>query len=149
MKDQIGKPSIAYWRDHSAGVAQTRDADPARQSPFDGSLHQFGREERERDRHIDLSNAAFFTRCNLLDTVVVPATSSASQRRPRAIDATSVARVSARIGRWSCGDAEADTIISRRRFIGVFFHGMRKTGRSWLMTWSGSLEVSAFSSTTN
>jgi hypothetical protein len=49
-------------------IAQTRDADPARQSPLDGSLHEFGREEGERDCHIDLSNAAFLARSNLLDT---------------------------------------------------------------------------------
>jgi hypothetical protein len=42
-------------------IAQASDADPARQSSFDGSLHEVGREERERDRHIDLSNAAFVT----------------------------------------------------------------------------------------
>src|SRR2546430_15373250 len=60
--------------------------------------------------------------------VTVPATISSSQRRPRAIAATSVARVSARIGRGSCGEAEAGPMISRRRFIGVFFHGMRTTG---------------------
>jgi len=46
-------------------IAQTRDADPARQSSFDGSLHEFGREEGERDCHIDLSNAAFLARSNL------------------------------------------------------------------------------------
>jgi hypothetical protein len=34
-------------------VTQTRDADAARQSPLDGSLHEFGREEGERDCHID------------------------------------------------------------------------------------------------
>src|SRR5207244_12038862 len=33
------------------------DADAARQSSFDGG-HKVGREERERDRHIDLSSAA-------------------------------------------------------------------------------------------
>jgi hypothetical protein len=49
-------------------ITQTRDADATRQSAFDGSLHEFGREERERDRHIDLSNAAFVARGNLLDT---------------------------------------------------------------------------------
>src|SRR5260370_15721650 len=48
-------------------IAQTRDADPARQSPLDGSLHELGGEERERDRQIDLSNAAFVPRSNLLD----------------------------------------------------------------------------------
>src|SRR6266481_3982827 len=49
-------------------IAQTRDADAARQSSFNGSLHEFGREERERDHHIDLSNAEFVARGNLLDT---------------------------------------------------------------------------------
>src|SRR6266478_2971646 len=48
-------------------IAETRDADPARQSPLDGSLHELGGEERERDRQIDLSNAAFVPRSNLLD----------------------------------------------------------------------------------
>src|SRR6266550_1906290 len=51
-------------------IAQTRDANPARQSPLDGTLHEFGCEEGERDRHIDLSNAAFLARGNLLDTTV-------------------------------------------------------------------------------
>src|SRR5205807_5059252 len=49
-------------------IAQASDADAARQSSFDGSLHEVGREERERDRHIDLSNAAFVAGSNLLDT---------------------------------------------------------------------------------
>ena len=48
-------------------IAQASDADAARQSPFDGCLHQFRREEGERDRHIDLSNATFFTCSHLLD----------------------------------------------------------------------------------
>ena len=50
------------------GIAETSDADAARQSSLNGSLHEFRREERERDRHIDLSNAAFVARSNLLDT---------------------------------------------------------------------------------
>src|SRR4029077_7349840 len=49
-------------------IAQTCDADTARQSPFDGSLHEFGCEESERDCHIDLANAAFLARRNLIDT---------------------------------------------------------------------------------
>jgi hypothetical protein len=36
-------------------IAQASDADAARQSSFHGSLHDVGREERERDRHTDLS----------------------------------------------------------------------------------------------
>jgi hypothetical protein len=49
-------------------IAQPSDGDAARQSSLDGCLHEFGREERERDRHIDLSNAAFIPRSDLLDT---------------------------------------------------------------------------------
>jgi hypothetical protein len=66
-QDQIGKPSIADWRDHSAGASRRRATPIPRGLPFDGSLHQFRREERERDRHIDLSNAAFVACSNLLD----------------------------------------------------------------------------------
>jgi hypothetical protein len=73
----------------------------ARQSSLDGCLHEFGREERERDRHIDLSNAAFIPRRRWLDEMIAGTVTSVEQ--PRAIAATSVARVSARIGRRSCG----------------------------------------------
>ena len=67
-QDQIDKPSIVYWRDHSAGGRQTDDADAMGQSAFDGSLHEFGREEGKRDRYIDLSNAALVACSNLLNT---------------------------------------------------------------------------------
>ena len=49
-------------------IAQASDANAARQSSFDGSLHEVGRQERERDRHVDLSNTAFVAGSNLLDT---------------------------------------------------------------------------------
>ena len=49
-------------------IAETSDADAPRQSSFDGSLHQPRRKERQRNRHIDLSNAALFARSNLLDS---------------------------------------------------------------------------------
>jgi hypothetical protein len=49
-------------------ITQASDADAARQSSLDGCLHEFGREERERDRQIDLSNAAFVPRGDLFDT---------------------------------------------------------------------------------
>jgi hypothetical protein len=49
------------------------DANPARQSSFDGSLHEFGGEKRQRDRHIDLTNAAFVACGNLLDAGEVDA----------------------------------------------------------------------------
>src|SRR5258708_29337021 len=48
-------------------IAEASDADAARQSSFDGSLHEVGREERDRDRHIDLSDVAFVPGTNLLD----------------------------------------------------------------------------------
>ena len=43
-------------------IAQTGNADAAWQSSFNGSLHEFRCEERERDRHVDLSNAAVLAR---------------------------------------------------------------------------------------
>ena len=46
---------------------------------------------------------------------VASARSSSRQRRPRAIEAIKVARVSARIGRAYCGMAPSGTITSRRR----------------------------------
>ena len=50
------------------GIAETSDADAARQSSLNGSLHEFRREERERDRHVDLADAAFFACSDLIDT---------------------------------------------------------------------------------
>ena len=55
--------------------------------------------------------------------------SSLSQRRPRAIEAISSARLSERIGRASCGDADSGTSISRRRLSGVLCHGTFSTLR--------------------
>jgi hypothetical protein len=49
-------------------IAQASDANAARQSSFDGCLDEFGCEERKRDRHIDLSDAAFVPRSDLLDS---------------------------------------------------------------------------------
>ena len=68
-------------------------------------------------RMLHISRAAIWS------TLTLPAMISSSQRRPRAIDATSVARVSARIGRASCGAADRGTMISRRRFAGRFLPG--------------------------
>jgi hypothetical protein len=48
-------------------IAQASNADAARQSSFDGSLYEFRREERERYRHIDLSNTTCLARSKLLD----------------------------------------------------------------------------------
>jgi hypothetical protein len=54
-------------------------------------------------------------------------TSSSSQRRPRAIAATNVARVSERIGRACCGGVPSGRRISRRRVDGVVCRGTRRT----------------------
>jgi len=62
-----------------------------------------------------------FSRFAMLSGVAVaPAISSSSQRRPRAIDATNVARVSERIGRACLGDVPSGRRISRRRVDIVF-----------------------------
>ena len=130
-QDQIDKPSIAYWRDHSAGASRRRVTPMPRGSrPSTAAFTSSGARNASEIviltcRMLHLSRAAI---CSTL--VTVPATISSSQRRPRAIAATSVARVSARMGRRSCGDTDTGTMISRRRFIGVFFHGMRRTSRS-------------------
>jgi hypothetical protein len=51
------------------GVLSGRDQPSCREAVVPRWLpHEFGREERERDRHIDLSNAAFIPRSDLLDT---------------------------------------------------------------------------------
>jgi hypothetical protein len=61
------------------------------------------------------------SRLAMLSVVVVSAAiSSSSQRRPRAIDATKVARFSERIGRACCGDIPSGTRIARRRLDIVY-----------------------------
>ena len=85
------------------GAASRRRVTP-RQSSFDGSLHQPGCKESQRYRHVDLANAAMLARSNLLDSggtgsnLINPTTATCD------LDATSVARVSARMGRasWRC-----------------------------------------------
>jgi hypothetical protein len=82
MMKQLYPLSCASHRADSI-IAQTSDANAAGQSSLDGSPHEFRREERERDRHIDLSNAALVACSNLLDILTVPATISSSQSHPR------------------------------------------------------------------
>src|SRR5438034_11137930 len=48
--------------------SSSQPADAARQSSFDGSLHEVGREEREGDGTIDLSNAEIVPCRNILET---------------------------------------------------------------------------------
>lgn len=48
------------------GVTETFHADAPRKTPVDSRLDQTGREERQRDGHIDVTNAAFFASSDLL-----------------------------------------------------------------------------------
>ena len=50
------------WR-----IAQSLHSDAARQSTFYRCLNEIRSEERERDRHVDLTHAAFLTCCDLRD----------------------------------------------------------------------------------
>ena len=49
------------------GIGQPDDTNAMRQPPLDCSLHQTWCQERERDRHVDLADAASFARGNVLD----------------------------------------------------------------------------------
>jgi hypothetical protein len=48
-------------------IAEAGNTDASRQSTLDRCLHEIRREERERDRHIDLPDAAFVARSDLID----------------------------------------------------------------------------------
>ena len=101
-QDQIGQAEHRVLaRPLSRSVAQTGDADAARQSSFDGSLHQFGREEGKRDRHVDLSNAAFVACSDLLDTGDGAGNDLIKPTPATRDGGNEVTRVSARIGRRS------------------------------------------------
>ena len=49
------------------GIAKSLHSDAARQATFDRCPHEIWREERERDRHVDLTHAAFLTCRDLLN----------------------------------------------------------------------------------
>ncbi len=61
-------------------VAARRRA--SRQAALDGRSDELWRKECERDRHVDLADAALLARRNLLTSVTVPETISSSQRLP-------------------------------------------------------------------
>src|SRR5258707_1701462 len=69
---------------HSAGASRSRSTPiPAWQTTFDRGADEIWCEERERDRHVDLTHAALLTCCDLLDVsdrarndFVKPATTS-------------------------------------------------------------------------
>ena len=65
------------------GIAKSLNSDTARQTTFDRGLDEIWCEERERDRHVDLTHAAFLTCRDLLNVghgarhdLVKPATTS-------------------------------------------------------------------------
>jgi hypothetical protein len=100
----------------------------------------------EMHREIDDSlQTSRLTRSAMLSVVAVSsARSSSSQRRPRAIDATKVARFSERIGRACCGDIPSGTRIARRRLDIVFCQDTSRTAldpafwrASWMINCSG------------
>ena len=48
-------------------IAEPLDADAAGETTFDGSFDEIGREEGERDRHVDLPDAALLADADFLD----------------------------------------------------------------------------------
>jgi hypothetical protein len=94
------RPSMRYWRDHSAGSSQSRVTPmPCGSRPSIAALTRLGAREASDIvmltlRTLQPSRAAM---CSAF--VLTSASSSLSQRRPRAIEATRSARFSDRIGR--------------------------------------------------
>jgi hypothetical protein len=84
-------------------IAEAGHSHATRESSFDRRLDEVRREEGERDRHVDIANAAPLSHRYTFNVQLGSAISSSSHRRPRAIDATKVARVSDLIGRARCG----------------------------------------------
>ena len=118
-------PSTCHCRDHSIGwIGQAGHADAAGQPTLDGGLDQIGRQEGQRDElghvtRLQPSRAAMAS-----GPVALPVTISSSHRRPSAIERTSVARVSARIGLVSIRVGLAGAMISRPRLVGARSNGM-------------------------
>ena len=58
---------LVLTRPLGRAIAETGNSKSARQATFDGHFDQIGCEEGQRDRHIDLADAAFFARGDLFD----------------------------------------------------------------------------------
>ena len=104
------------WRDHSTGASRRRVTPMPRGSR--PSIAAFTRSGARKASDIVMLTwrTLHLSRLAMLSTFAfASSTSSLSQRRPRAIDAIKVARVSDRIGRAWCGGSEAGRSISRRR----------------------------------
>jgi hypothetical protein len=122
-----GKPSISRCLDYSAGKSVRRATPMPRGSrPSMAALTISG--ARKASEIVMLTfrtlQPSRFAMLSLdIDASVV---SSSSQRRPRAIAATNVARVSERIGRACCGGIPSGRGISRRCVECVFCQGTRR-----------------------
>jgi hypothetical protein len=136
-----GRPSIWYWRDHSAGKPVRR----ATPMPW-GSLPSMAALTRSGARKASeivmlIFRALHRSRFAMRSALAVGSSmSSSSQRRPRAIAATSLARVSERIGRACSGRIPSGRRISRRRLAGIFRQGTARVfggSPSWMINWSG------------
>ena len=107
--DQPIRPSIAVWRDHSTGASRRRVTPmPRGNRP---SIAAFTRSGARKARDIVMLTWRTLHPSRLAmrsTSAFASSTSSLSQRRPRAIDAIKVARVSDRIGRtWWAGRRQA------------------------------------------
>jgi hypothetical protein len=119
-----GKPSISRCLDHSAGKSVRRAMPmPYGSRPSMAALTRSGARKASEIVMLTfrrLHRSRFAMRSVVSDASIV---SSLSHRRPRAMAATSVARVSERIGRACCGGIPSGKRISRRRVNGVLCQG--------------------------
>ena len=136
-----GRPSIWCCRDHSAAKS-VRRATPIPQGsrPSMAALTRSGARNAS-EMVILIFRVLQFSRLEMLSALAVgSAMSSSSQRRPRAIAATNLARVSERIGRACSGRIPSGRRISRRRLAGIFRQGTARVfggSASWIINWSG------------
>ena len=125
---RLDTKSISRCLDHSAGKSVRRATPmPCGSRPSIAALMRSG--ARKASEIVILTfrtlQPSRFAMLSLdIDASVV---SSSSQRRPRAIAATNVARVSERIGRVCCDGIPSGRRISRRRVDEVLCQGTRRT----------------------
>src|SRR5262245_26115423 len=118
-----GRPSIACWRDHSIGASRRRVTPmPRSRRPSIAAFTMSG--ARKASEIVMLTwRTLQFSRVAMLSTLAFGSSIiSLSHRRPRAIEAINVARVSERIGRARCADVPAGNRISLRRDDGILRH---------------------------
>ena len=122
------RPRISCWRFHSTGKSRKLATPMPRGSrPSTAAWTSVG--ARKASVIVRLTCLILqVSRCAICSTFgTVPAINSSSQHRPAAIAVISLARVSARIGRRSAGDAVGDrAMICHGGLAGFFFHGMRR-----------------------